>query len=104
IDTDGVTKRFDETVLALDELNLTVEEGEVFGFLGPNGAGKSTTIDVLLGFARPTAGSATVLGHDVREDSQRIRARTGVLPDGYSLYDRLTAREHLQFAVRSMDA
>lgn len=102
IHTEGLTKRFGEEVLALDELDLTVEDGEIFGFLGPNGAGKSTTISILLGFARPTAGTATVLGRDPQQDSQYIRARTGVLPEGYSLYDRLTAREHLQFAVRSM--
>ena len=104
IDINGLTKRFGETVLALDGLDLRVEDGEVFGFLGPNGAGKSTAISILLGFARPTSGSATVLGYDTQRDSRSIRARTGVLPDGYTLYDRLTAREHLQFAVRSMDA
>lgn len=101
IHADGLVKRFGD-VLALDEMDLTVEEGEVFGFLGPNGAGKSTTISILLGFARPTAGTATVLGHDAQQESKQIRARTGVLPEGYSLYDRLTAREHLEFAVRSM--
>ena len=103
IDTDGLTKRFGEDVLAVDELDLTIEEGEVFGFLGPNGAGKSTTINMLLDLTRPTSGSATVLGHDIRAESQQIRERIGVLPEGYDLYDRLTGRKHLEFAIRAKD-
>jgi len=96
IELDGVTKRFDD-VTALRGVDMTVEDGEVFGFLGPNGAGKTTTIDILLDFVRPTAGSAEVLGMDAREDSEAIRERLGVLPEGYDLYDRLTGRHHLEF-------
>jgi ABC-2 type transport system ATP-binding protein len=103
IELDGVTKRFGD-VTALEEVDLTVEEGEVFGFLGPNGAGKSTTINILLDFVRPTAGSASVLGSDTREESKAIRERTGVLPEGYDVYERLTGREHLQFVVEAKDA
>ena len=66
IELDGVTKTFGD-VQALRGVDMEIEEGEIFGFLGPNGAGKTTTIDVLLDFVRPTAGTATVLGHDVRE-------------------------------------
>ena len=98
IELDGLTKQFDD-VLAVDGLDLTVEEGEIFGFLGPNGAGKSTTIDILLDFIRPTAGSATVLGHDAQTEGELVRGRTGVLPDGYHVYDRLTARQHLEFVL-----
>jgi len=100
IDISGVTKQFGD-VTALQDLDLTVEEGEVYGFLGPNGAGKSTTIDILLDFVRPTDGSATVLGHDAQEESLEIRRRTGVLPDAFHVYDRLTARQHLEFAIES---
>ncbi|WP_435365305.1 ATP-binding cassette domain-containing protein [Haloarchaeobius sp. DYHT-AS-18] len=103
IELDGVTKRFDE-VLALDSLSMTVEEGEVFGFLGPNGAGKSTTIDILLDFIRPTAGGCRVLGIDPQQDSEAVRQRVGVLPDGYHVYDRLTGRQHVQFAIESKNA
>ncbi|MFC7018099.1 MULTISPECIES: ABC transporter ATP-binding protein [Haloarcula] len=103
IELDGVTKRFGD-VTALEEVDLTVEEGEVFGFLGPNGAGKSTTINILLDFVRPTAGSASVLDADTREESKAIRERTGVLPEGYDVYERLTGREHLQFVVEAKDA
>ncbi|MFC7248627.1 ATP-binding cassette domain-containing protein [Halomicroarcula sp. GCM10025324] len=103
IELDGVTKRFGD-VTALEEVDLTVEEGEVFGFLGPNGAGKSTTINILLDFVRPTEGSASVLGVDTRAESKAIRDRTGVLPEGYDVYERLTGREHLQFVIEAKDA
>ncbi len=100
IELEGLTKHFGE-VVALDGVDLAVEEGEIFGFLGPNGAGKSTTIDILLDFVRPTAGSATVLGVDAQRDPLAIRKRTGVLPDAYQVYDRLTGRQHVQFAIDS---
>jgi len=103
IELDGLRKEFDN-VVALDGVDLTVDEGEVFGFLGPNGAGKSTTINILLDFVRPTDGSATVLGHDAQEESTAIRERLGVLPEGYDVYERLTAREHLNFVIETKDA
>lgn len=102
IELEGVTKQFGG-VTALSGVDLTVDEGEIFGFLGPNGAGKSTTINVLLDLVRPDAGSARVLSYDVREESVAIRDRTGVLPEGFAVYDRLTAREHVAFAVDSKE-
>lgn len=99
IHTTGLTKRYGEAVLAVENLDLSVFEGEIFGFLGPNGAGKSTTIDVLMDYARPTAGTATVLGLDSQADTRAIHQRVGILPDGYGLYDRLTGREHLEYAI-----
>jgi ABC-2 type transport system ATP-binding protein len=101
IETNGLRKRYGEDVLALDGIDLRIEEGEIFGFLGPNGAGKSTTINILLDFVRPTEGSATVLGMDAQEQSQAIRRRTGVLPEGYQVYDRLTGRQHVRFVIDS---
>jgi ABC-2 type transport system ATP-binding protein len=100
IELSDVTKRFGD-VTALRSLDMTVEEGEIFGFLGPNGAGKSTTINVLLDFVRPSAGEAHVLGHGTRAEPRAIRARTGVLPEGFEVYERLTARRHVEFAVES---
>ncbi|WP_408957039.1 ABC transporter ATP-binding protein [Natrinema sp. 74] len=99
IRTSALTKRYGGTVLAVDDLDFTVEDGEVFGFLGPNGAGKSTTINMLLDFVRPTDGTATVLGLDAQSDTDEIRHRIGVLPEGASVYDRLTAREHLEWVI-----
>ena len=103
IELSDVHKSFGD-VRALRGVDLEVEEGEVFGFLGPNGAGKSTTINILLDFVRPDQGEVGVLEHDAREDSVPIRERTGVLPEGYDLYERLTAREHLRFAIESKEA
>ncbi|MFP8958920.1 ATP-binding cassette domain-containing protein [Natrialbaceae archaeon A-CW3] len=98
IECRNLTKRFGD-VVAVDDLTLTVEEGEIFGFLGPNGAGKSTTIDILLDFIRPTEGTVTVLGHDAQTEGEAVRRRTGVLPDAYHVYDRLTGRQHLEFVL-----
>ncbi|WP_049971881.1 ABC transporter ATP-binding protein [Haladaptatus cibarius] len=100
IELDGVAKRFGN-VVALRNLSLTVEEGEVFGFLGPNGAGKSTTIDILLDYVRPTNGTARVFGYDAQHETRRVHERIGVLPDGYRTYDYLTARQHLEFIAES---
>jgi ABC-2 type transport system ATP-binding protein len=114
IELDGVTKRYGggsglrgrstATVEALSDLDLTVAEGDIYGFLGPNGAGKSTTINVLLDFVRPTAGRARVLGHDAQEEGKQVRERVGVLPEGFDVYDRLTGRKHLDFAIDSKGA
>ena len=73
--------------------------GEVFGFLGPNGAGKTTTIRTLLGLLHPTAGSARVLGLDIRRDSRAIRARVGNLPGEFAYDPRMTGRELLHYAA-----
>jgi ABC-2 type transport system ATP-binding protein len=103
IELQGLRKEFGD-VVALDGVDLTVGEGEVFGFLGPNGAGKSTTINILLDFVRPTAGSAKVLGHDAQTASTVVRERIGVLPEGYDVYERLTGREHMAFVIDAKDA
>ncbi|WP_129114103.1 ABC transporter ATP-binding protein [Halegenticoccus tardaugens] len=102
IELAGVTKRFGG-VTAVEDLDLTVPEGEVFGFLGPNGAGKSTTINMLLDFVRPTAGTVRVLGLDAQRESVTVRRRTGVLPEGFGVYNRLTGRKHVEFAMRSKE-
>mgnify|MGYP000660489486 CR=1 FL=1 len=101
IQTTGLTKRFGKDVTAVKNLDLQIEDGEIFGFLGPNGAGKSTTINLLLDFIRPTDGSAEVFGLDITEHSEQIRERTGVLPEGYAVYDHLTGREHVEWAIET---
>ncbi|MDL5362897.1 ABC transporter ATP-binding protein [Halalkalicoccus sp. NIPERK01] len=103
IELHGVSKRYDD-VVAVEDLDLEVREGEVFGFLGPNGAGKSTTINMILDFVHPSRGSIEVLGYDAHADSLRIRERIGVLPEGFDVYDRLTGRKHVAFAVDSKGA
>ncbi|WP_312908445.1 ABC transporter ATP-binding protein [Natronosalvus caseinilyticus] len=103
IQINSLTRRFGD-VTAVDGLDLEVRRGEVYGFLGPNGAGKSTTINMLLGFTPPTSGTATVLGHDIVDESLAIRQATGVLPEDFGMYDRLTARKHVQFAIDTKGA
>ena len=86
-------------VTALQALDLRVPRHAIFGFLGPNGAGKSTTLKLLLGLARPTAGSATLFGLDSVRESVAIRRRVGYLAQEPRFYDHLTARETLRFAA-----
>ncbi|WP_222915248.1 ABC transporter ATP-binding protein [Natrinema sp. SYSU A 869] len=100
IEISGLTKEYGD-LTAVDDLTLTVDEGEVFGFLGPNGAGKSTTINMLLDFTRPTAGSATVLGYDAQAEADSISPRIGVLPEGFDIYPRLSGRRHVEFASKT---
>ncbi len=97
VELHGLAKRYRRT-MALDGVELTVPAGSIFGFLGPNGAGKTTTLRILGGLARPTAGSAVVLGHDVRAASSEVRALIGFLPDVPGFYPWMTAAEFLTFA------
>ena len=99
IELRGLTKRFGDA-LALDGVDLVVRPGVVFGFLGRNGAGKTTALRILSGLARPTAGTAHVLGHDVERATDAVRARIGFLPDVPGFYPWMTAREYLEFAGR----
>ena len=89
----------------IENLSLTVEEGEIFGFIGPNGAGKSTTIRALTGFIRPTAGSARVLGMDTASQMPQILAQVGYLPAESAFYPGMRVREILQLssALRKKD-
>ncbi len=95
-----VTGRGSPPLRAVDGIDFTVREGEVFGFLGPNGAGKTTTIRVLTGLARPTSGAVRVLGLDLAADLPRIKKQIGVVPEASNLYDELTARDNLVFAMQ----
>jgi ABC-2 type transport system ATP-binding protein len=96
IRTTGLTKHYG-AVHAIEDLDLEVQRGEVFGFLGPNGAGKTTTIRTLLHFVFPTRGQATILGRDVVRDSVEIRRHVGYMPSEYSLYPNLTGTELLRY-------
>ena len=96
IQTVDLSKRYG-SVQALEGLNRTVQQGEVFGFLGPNGAGKTTTIRVLLDLIRPSRGRAAVLGLDCRRDSLAIRRRVGYLPGDVAVYRPLTGEGLLAF-------
>ena len=96
IRTEGLTKDYGE-VRAVEDLDLEIARGEVFGFLGPNGAGKTTTMRTILDLIRPTSGRATVLGMDAREQAVEIRRRTGYVPGELALYPRLTGRQLVEY-------
>jgi ABC-2 type transport system ATP-binding protein len=97
--TEGLCRRFGNQA-AVDELDLAVPAGSLYGFLGPNGAGKSTTINILTGLLAPTSGRAIVLGHDVAREPVEVKRRIGVVPDGLALFERLTGAEQLRFVAR----
>ncbi len=99
IRVDGLTKAFGAKV-ALDNVTLEINRGQICALLGPNGAGKSTLMNLLLGLVEPSAGRCTVLGHDPGSEALAIKRRTGVVPEGSALFDRLTGREQLEFCGR----
>ncbi len=96
IQAEGLSKRFNH-VLAVDNLSLEVQAGEIFGFLGPNGAGKTTTIRMLSALIAPTEGRAWIAGHEVGRESDQVRRKVGVLTESPGLYDRLSAAQNLSF-------
>lgn len=96
---DALTKRYGD-LLAVDNVSFSVRRGEVFAFLGPNGAGKSTTVEIIETIRKPTSGTVTLLGMDVARFKGKVVRRIGVLPQGFSSFDRLTVRETLRYYAR----
>lgn len=99
LETHGLTKHYG-TFVAVDNLDLIVRRGEVFGLLGPNGSGKTTTILMLLGLTEPTAGSVRVLGFDPARQPLSVKARVGYVPEQVGFYEGLTARENLIYIAK----
>ncbi len=98
VETKDLTKQFGAKI-AVNKVCLNVGEGEFFGFLGPNGAGKSTTINMLVGLLRPDSGSARIHGVDMNSEPVKAKQLMGVVPEGISLYPRLTGREYIRFVA-----
>ena len=96
ISTTNLTKKFAD-LIAVDGISFSVNFGEVFGFLGPNGAGKTTTIRMLTGQMLPTSGGAMVAGYDILSESKQIKPKIGVIFEIQNLYERLSARDNLNF-------
>jgi len=103
IETQHLRKVFNGDKVAVADLTLTVERGEVFGFLGPNGAGKTTTIKMIVGLLRPTSGTVKVAGYDVQSQPLQAKAACGYVPDTPNLYPKLSARELLHFVGELYD-
>ncbi|KKM71916.1 hypothetical protein LCGC14_1425760 [marine sediment metagenome] len=91
----GLSKRFGD-ILAVNDLNLEIKRGELFGLLGPNGAGKSTTINILSGLLKPTEGTAYVGGYNIRKDLKKIKELIGVCPQEAAVFKFLSGRENIE--------
>ena len=99
IDIKMLVKKYKD-FLALDNLNLQINKGEIFGFLGHNGAGKTTTVNILTSLLPPTSGSAAICGFDISKDSIEVRKRIGYLPENVKFYENLTAYENLEYLAQ----
>lgn len=98
IEVRHLTKRYGST-LAVDDLNFTIEKGQIYGFLGPNGAGKSTTMNIITGYIASTDGTVTIDGHDILENPEAAKKNIGYLPELPPLYFDMTVEEYLLFAA-----
>ncbi|MBE3089038.1 MAG: ABC transporter ATP-binding protein [Actinobacteria bacterium] len=96
IELKNLTKKYG-SLTAVNNLNLEIEKGEIFGFLGPNGAGKTTTIKLLSGLLKPTSGTAKILGFDIQVNPIEAKSYIGLIPDEPNIYEKLTGREFLRF-------
>jgi len=95
IKTEGLTRVFNKHLTAVDHVNFSVKQGEIFGFLGPNGAGKTTTINMLITILKPTEGKASVLGFDIAKQDNNVRNVIGVVPQEYTADEDLTGLENI---------
>ncbi len=99
IEARGLSKHYGSNK-AVDNIDLVIERGHIYGLLGPNGAGKTTTILMLLGLTESTSGSVSVLGHDPLREPLQVKRRVGYMPDSVGFYDNLTASENLRYSAR----
>jgi ABC-2 type transport system ATP-binding protein len=99
IDVEKLTKRYGD-LLAVNDISFTVRKGEVFALLGPNGSGKTTTVEIIETIRTPTSGKVSLLDMDVTKKKHKIVRRIGVLPQGFSSFDRITVRETIQYYSR----
>ena len=102
IETINLTKRYGDLV-ALDNLNLAIDEGDCFGFIGPNGAGKTTTIKILATLLKPSSGQAQVAGHTIGYQNRLIRPLIGYVPDFMGAYEDMVVTEYLEFFAAAYD-
>jgi ABC-2 type transport system ATP-binding protein len=98
IEVSHLIKKFG-SLTAVNDISFSVGEGETFGFLGPNGAGKTTTIRILTGVSRPTSGTATIFGHDIKHDTINAQQSMGIVSENSNVYDDLTAWQNMLFSA-----
>ncbi|MDZ7542377.1 ATP-binding cassette domain-containing protein, partial [Clostridium perfringens] len=96
IEIKDLVKKYEDNI-AVDNINLKIEEGEIYGVLGPNGAGKSTTISIICSLLHPTSGEIKVLGEDIRKNSLKVRRCLGLVPQNIAIYSDFTAYENVKF-------
>jgi ABC-2 type transport system ATP-binding protein len=102
VELEGVTKRFGE-LIAVNELSIRVERGEIFGLLGPNGSGKTTTLNMILGLSAPTAGRIRVFAREMPKEQRSVRRMLGTVPQETALYEELSAEANLRFHAELFD-
>ena len=98
IELKSLTKKYGD-YRAVDDLNLSVQKGEIFGFIGPNGAGKTTTIKMIGGILAPSAGTVKIAGIDIQQEPEKAKSKIGFIPDRPYLYEKLTGMEFLKFTA-----
>ncbi|MDX2502286.1 MAG: ABC transporter ATP-binding protein [Deltaproteobacteria bacterium] len=98
IELKSLTKKYGDYT-AVDDLNLSVQKGEIFGFIGPNGAGKTTTIKMIGGILAPSAGTVKITGIDIQQEPEKAKGKIGFIPDRPYLYEKLTGLEFLKFTA-----
>lgn len=97
IKVEGLSKHYNK-IKAVDNISFDVKEGEIFSLVGPNGAGKTTTVEILECLREPTSGKATVLGYDIRDEEEKIKQKVGVMPQDFSTFERLSAKENIKLS------
>lgn len=98
IELKDLTKRYSD-IMAVDNINLFIPKGEIFGFIGPNGAGKTTTINMMGGILAPTSGTVAICGINMEENPEKAKSKIGFIPDRPYLYEKLTGMEFLRFTA-----
>jgi len=98
IELKSLTKKYGDYT-AVDDLNLSLQKGEIFGFIGPNGAGKTTTIKMIGGILAPSAGTVKITGIDIQQEPEKAKGKIGFIPDRPYLYEKLTGMEFLKFTA-----
>ena len=96
IEIDKLVKKFDDFV-AIDNISLSIDEGEIYGLLGPNGAGKSTTISTICGLVRPYSGDIKIMGTSIKKNDVNIKRQIGLVPQKIAIYEDFTAKENISF-------